>query len=248
MAGNTRRPGASVAGRLLAILDCFDPSHTDLTLTEIAKASSLPTSTARRLICELTEWGGLERLVDNRYRIGMQLWRIGVLAPEQRGIREAALPLMHDLASATKETVQLVVLDGKRALCVEKVSTETSVPTATEVGGWLPLHATAVGKCLLAHSPRDLVLALVEDGLSRVTNRTITEPGRLLKELAEVRRTGVAFSREEMTVGVVSAAAPVLGGGTLKGALGIVVSAPGKMNALAPAVMTAARTVSRTTA
>ena len=244
----TRDPGASVASRLLAVLNCFDPAHTELTLTEIAASSGLPISTARRLVIELTEWGGLERLVDNRYRIGMQLWRIGVLAPRQRDLREAALPLMHDLCTATKETVQLVVLDEGEALGVERVSDAESTPTATRVGGRLPLHATAVGKCLLANSGRDLLVRLVDKGLERRTVYTQTQPGRLVNELRDVRRSGVAYSREEMTLGAVSVAAPIITGGVLKGALGIVVRAPGRtIHHLTPAVVTAALHIGRTT-
>ncbi|OLT23152.1 IclR family transcriptional regulator [Pseudonocardia sp. CNS-139] len=246
MAGNTGVAGSSVSSRLLAILDCFDPAHTELTLTEIAARSGLPLSTARRLIVELTNWNGLERLVDNRYRIGINLWRIGVLAPRQRDLREAALPLMHDLCAATGETVQVVVLDGLEALCVEKVAAETAVRTATEVGGRLPLNATAVGKCLLAFSPRDLLLHVLEAGLQRQTGYTIVQPGRLTRQLRQVRSSGVAYSHEEMTLGAVSVAAPILSGGILKGAIGIVVRAPGRVDSLAAAVKTASLSIGRT--
>jgi DNA-binding IclR family transcriptional regulator len=248
MAGNTGTVGASVAGRLLAVLDAFDTAHTELSLTEISQRSGLPVSTARRLIRELADWGGLERLVDNRYRVGINLWRIGVLAPQQRGIREAAQPLMHDLCAATKETVQVVVLDGMDALCIEKVAGGNSVPTATEVGGRLPLHATAVGKCLLAHSPRDLLTQVVDAGLPRHTSYTITQPGQLVRQLKAVRTDGVAYSREEMTRGAVSVAAPIVSGGSLKGAIGLVVHAPGRLDALAAAVKTASLTIGRAVA
>ncbi|MGW5150631.1 IclR family transcriptional regulator [Rhodococcus koreensis] len=246
MAGNTSAPGASVAGRLLAVLDCYDTAHTELSLTEISERSGLPTSTAKRLIGELTAWGGLERLVDNKYRIGIRLWKIGSLAPQQRGLREVAVPLMHDLAEATHENVQLMVLDGLEVLCIEKISARTAVPSATEVGGRLPLHATAVGKCILANSPRELLVEIVERGLTRQTKHTIIQPGRLGTELREVRRTGVAYSREEMTAGVISVASPIIAsGGILRGALGVVARWPGELERLAPAVRTTALTISR---
>lgn len=153
MAGNTSVPGATVGSRLLAVLDCFDVDHRELTLTEIAQRADLPLSTARRLITELTEWGGLERLSSGGYRIGVRLWQVGSLAPQARNLREAALPHMHDLFEATRENVQLAVLDGLEALCLEKITGTKSVPTVTHVGGRLPLHTTGVGKVLLAFSP-----------------------------------------------------------------------------------------------
>lgn len=245
MAGNAKTVGVTVASKLLAVLDCFDPAHTALTLTEIADRSGLPISTARRLIAELAQWGGLERLVDNRYRIGIHLWRIGVLAPRQRDLKEAAQPFMHDLCAATRETIQVVVLDDIEALCVEKIAAESASPTATEVGGRLPLYSTAVGKCLLAFSPHRLVMSVVDAGLQRHTPYTITQPGQLMRQLREVHNSGVAFSREEMTLGAVSVAAPIICGGTLKGAIGIVVRAPGSLDALAPAVKTASLSIAR---
>jgi DNA-binding IclR family transcriptional regulator len=247
MAGNIRTPGESVSGRLLRVLDCFDPGHTELSLTQIVQRSGLPTSTARRLIAELVAWGGLERLVDNRYRIGLQLWRVGILAPQQRGLREAALPLMHDLCRATKQTVQLVVLDGDEALCVEKVTTQGAVANITEVGGRLPLHATAVGKCLLALTPRELFESLAARGFDRITRHTIVQPGLLLNMLKQTRKAGVAYSREEMTIGAASAAAAIVGpGGILVGALGVIVKSNSNVEHLASAVLTAAHAIART--
>lgn len=248
MAGNTGTPGAAVSERLLAVLACFDVSSPQLTLTEISAKSGLPLSTTRRLIESLTRWGGLERMVDNRYRVGMRLWTIGSLAPLQRDLRETALPLMHDLYEATRENVQLAVLDGTEALCIEKISAVTAVPSLTAVGGRLPLHATAVGKCLLAFSPRQLLLDVAEHGLRRHTPQTITAAGQLATALREIRRTGVAFSREEMTTGAVSVASPIVSGGVLHGAMGIVAHHTTNLAVLAPAIRTAALTVSRTCA
>ena len=246
MAGNTSSPGASVVERVLAILACFDVSRTELTLTEIARQSDLPLSTARRLLAQLTDWGALERMVDNRYRVGMRLWHIGILAPRQRGLRDAAMPMLSDLYAATDETVQLVVLQGHEALCVEKVFGPNSAPTATEVGGRLPLHTTAVGKCMMAHSPRRLVDEIIAGGLTRLTPYSIQQPARLIEELKRTRQDGVAYSHEEMTIGAASVAAPILGsGGVLLGAVGIVVRSTTRVDTLAAAVRTAARTIAR---
>ncbi|WP_327181483.1 IclR family transcriptional regulator [Streptomyces sp. NBC_01334] len=247
MAGNANLPGASVSSRLFAVLDCFEVSQSALTLTDIATRSALPLSTARRLVKDLTAWGGLVQLPDRRYCIGIHLWKIGSLAYEQRDFREAAMPYLHDLYEATLENVQLAVLDGLNALCVEKISGTRAVPTQTEVGGRLPLHATGVGKVLLAFSPPEVVMASISHGLRRLTCHTIVERGRLMSSLAEVRRTGVAYSREEMTLGAVSVAAAVKGpDGLLKGAVSIVTRSNTQLDRLEPAVRTAALGISRT--
>lgn len=248
MAGRTNTPGQSVSRRLLTVLDCFDVAHPALSLTEVATRSGLPISTARRLINELRDWGGLERLDDGRYRIGIRLWTIGALAPQQRGLREAALPYMHDLFQATRENIQLTVLEDTQALCIEKISSTKAVSTLTHIGGRLPLHATGVGKAILAFSGDQLIRSVTEGGLTRMTPHTITQPGRLAAALAEVRKSGVAYSYEEMTLGAVSVAAPVLGlDGRVRGALGIVAHSRAAIDRLAPAVRTAALGIARST-
>ncbi|WP_419179546.1 IclR family transcriptional regulator domain-containing protein [Rhodococcus opacus] len=68
----------------------------------------------------------------------------------------------HDLAEATDENVQMMVLDGLDALCIEKISASTAVPSATEVDGRLPLHWTAADKCILANSAIELLVEIVD--------------------------------------------------------------------------------------
>lgn len=178
----------------------------------------------------------------------MHLWTIGALAPQQRGLREAALPYMHDLYQATRENIQLTVLEGAQALCIEKISSTRAVPTLTDIGGYLPLHATGVGKAILAFSGDELIRSVAEAGLTRMTPYTITQPGRLAAALAEVRTSGVAYSYEEMTLGAVSVAAPVLGpDGRVRAALGIVAHSRTALERLGPAVRTAALGIARWT-
>ncbi|VXC43045.1 DNA-binding transcriptional regulator, IclR family [Arthrobacter sp. 9V] len=228
------------------VLDCFDVAHPALTLTQVARRSGLPVSTARRLIGELCAWGGLELLSDGRYRVGMHLWRVGSLAPRQRDLRESAVPYMHDLYQATQENIQLTVLEDQHALCIEKINSNKSVPTKTHVGGHLPLHATAVGKALLAFAGEDFLRVLLDTRLPRLTAYTITEPGRLVAAMAGVRKGGVAFSLEEMTLGAVSVAAPILKvDGTIRAALGIVAHSHTALDRLVPAVRTAALGIAR---
>ncbi|WP_182262864.1 IclR family transcriptional regulator [Rhodococcus sp. UFZ-B548] len=245
MAGNISIQGETVASRIFRVLDCFDTARTDLTLTEIASLSSLPLSTTKRILAELTSLRALQRKPNGKYSIGIRLWTIGSLAPQQRSLREAALPMMHDLYEATHENVQLAVLDGRDALCIEKISTKRSVPNETHIGGRLPLHATAVGKCLLAFCPQDFLVDIIRHGLSDRTRYTITEAGRLAANLSEVKRTGIALSKEEMTLGVVSVASPIIAAGKLRGSVGVVARSTTHLDSLAPAVRTAALAISR---
>lgn len=234
-------------GRLFAILETFSPAEPRLTLSDISRRACLPVATAHRLVNQLVRVGGLERQLDGSYEIGRRLWEIGSLAPVRGGLRELALPFMEDLYEATHANVQLAVREGFEALFVEKISGRESIEILTRVGGRLPLHATGVGKVLLAHAPPEVIDAVIARGLERLTPFTITGGDELRATLEQVRRDGFASTREEMTLGSVSVAAPVYGPkAEVVAALSVVVSARTlDVSRLAPSVRTAARGLSR---
>ena len=249
MAGGGGVPGRSVTSRALALLDAFDPGSPRLTLTEIAVRSGQPLSTAHRMLAELTAWGALARRADGRYEIGRKLWDLGLLAPLQLELRQVAAPFLLDVHTATRDTVHLAVRDGLSALYVERISGRESVPVVSQVGSRLPLHATGVGKVLLAAAPDDVLQAML-GSLTRETPHTVAEPGRLLREVAEVRRRGYARTAEEMTLGAASVAVPVTveraGSPVVAAALGIVVPSGRQDPArLVPALQVAARGIGR---
>ena len=222
MAGNTSRPGATVTSRALALLGAFDDDHRRLTLTALAERAELPLPTAHRLVAALVAWGALARTPDGAYVVGRRLWDVGLLAPARTDLRELASPYLHDLYGATLATVHLAVLDGTEVLYLDRLRGSASVPIVSTVGSRLPLHATGVGKVLLAHAPAD-VQQQVMGHLTRVTPYTVTQPGRLRRQLARVLRDGYATTVEEMSLGACSVAVPVRNGSRVVAALGMVV-------------------------
>ncbi|MEU4420196.1 IclR family transcriptional regulator [Actinoplanes sp. NPDC024001] len=214
--------GASVTSRALALLGAFDGEHRSLSLTDLARRSGLPLATAHRLVGELHQWGALAREPSGDYVIGRRLWQLGLLAPVQSGLRQAASPFLHDLYGATLSTVHLAVRDGLEVLYIERLAGHVSVPVVSRVGSRLPMHATGVGKVLLAYAP-DEVRAEALQRLTRITAYTVTQPARLLEQLRRVRAEGYATTGEEMSLGACSVAVPVRNGNTVVAALGIVV-------------------------
>jgi DNA-binding IclR family transcriptional regulator len=224
MSGGSADPGRTVVSRALALLMSFDPEHPRLTLAELSRRSGVALTTAHRLVAALAEGQALVRRPDGQYEIGRRLWSIGLLAPVNQDLREIALPFLQDLHTATGQTVHIAVRDGLSALYVERIVGTGSTPVLGRAGTALPLHATGVGKALLAFAPPEVVAAVLS-APSRVTPYTITEPGRLERELAEVRRRGFARTGEEMTLGASSVAVPIMGAdGTPVAAVGIVVA------------------------
>ena len=222
VAGNSSSPGASVTSRALALIGAFDEDHRRLTLTELAARAGLPVPTAHRLAGELVAWGALARVADGHFVVGRRLWDIGLLAPLQAGLVELASPYLHDLYGATLSTVHLAVRDGTEVLYLDRVRGSSSVPIVSTVGTRLPMHATGVGKVLLAHAPPEVQQAVLAD-LPRLTPYTITQPGHLRRQLDDVLRTGHATTSEEMSLGGCSVAVPVRRHEVVVAALGIVV-------------------------
>ena len=244
MAGNSSTPGATVTSRALALLGAFDEHHRRLTLTELAARAGLPMPTAHRLVGELVAWGALARNAVGEYAVGRRLWDIGLLAPVQTGLREVASPYLHDLYGATLATVHLAVRDESSTLYVDRLAGHASVPVVSSIGSRLPLHATGVGKVLLAHAPLEVQHAVLAD-LTRITPYTITQPGLLRRQLAKVLRDGYATTTEEMSLGACFLAVPIRRGPDVVASLGMVLPSLKDRARLVGALQVAARGIGR---
>lgn len=235
-----------MVARALLVLGAFDTTAPALTLTELAERAALPLTTTHRLVADLVSGGALERQPDGAYVVGRRLWALGLLAPVSRGLRDVSLPFLQDLSATTGENAHIAVRDGAWALYVERISGRLAVPIVSRSGTRLPLHATAVGKVLLAHAPDDVVEQALRHP-HRITDRTVVERGPLLRQLAAVRRRGYALTDEEMSVGTTSVAVPVVDrDGQVVAALGVVAAATRREPArLVPVLELAARGISR---
>ncbi|MGI5459546.1 IclR family transcriptional regulator [Streptomyces sp. CA-249302] len=237
----------SAPDRLLAVLAAFDHEHPALSLTDISRRAGLTLTTAHRLVAALTEWGALERDGSGVYHVGLRLWEVAALAPRGLALRQIALPYLEDLYEATHENVQLAVRDGGEVVYIEWISGRSAVGVHIRVGARWPLHATGVGLALLAHSAAESQEEYCAGPLASFTPYTVTDPGRLRRILADVRRTGVAVSSRQVTDDALSVAAPVRGpGGTVAAAVSVVVpQADAQVPVLVPAVRLAALGISR---
>jgi DNA-binding IclR family transcriptional regulator len=232
--------------RVLAILDAFSAERSSLSLSQISREVGLPLTTTHRQVHELAAWGALERADDGRYRIGLRLWEVGALAPRTIGLREAALPFLEDLYEATHENVQLAVRDQAEVVYIERISGRDAVHVVSRPGSRLPAHATAVGLVLLAHALPAEIETVLSGPLKRYTADTVTDPRRLRRILADARRSGYAISDRQIETVSTSIAAPIWGkSGQAVAALSIVVAAGSSTRRYVPAVVAAARGISR---
>jgi len=201
-------PSVSVLDRAMAILGAYGRDDAALPLHELRRRTGLARATVYRLVVHLADLGLLEREGQN-YRLGMRLFELGERVPRARELRRAALPHLHELLEATRANVHLGMLEGLRVLYLERLTGRDHVPLPSVVGDFMPAHATALGKVLLAFAPPGTVAAVLEAGLAPLTPYTITAPRLLIEQLVEIRRTGVGAEREESAVGLACVAAPV---------------------------------------
>ncbi|MGY6496717.1 MAG: IclR family transcriptional regulator, partial [Microcella sp.] len=154
-------------------------------------------------------------------QIGLRLWELGQHAGRQ--VREIARPLLQDLYSLTQRTVHIAIREKTEVLYIDRIYDTRRVPQASRVGGRLPLHATAVGKVLLAFEESWLREAVLAQPLESRTPMTRVDPDALRVELAVIRERGYALTVEEVRVGSASIAVPVFQrGGGIGAALGLV--------------------------
>jgi len=168
--------------------------------------------------------------------VGPRAFAVGQAYP-RKNLLEAVRPEMEALAQATGESVNLAVLAGMEALYLDQAEGTKLVRLFTAPGSRAPLHATGVGKVLLAFRG-------VPEGLplTPYTPHTLTSPEALERELAGVRRQGYALDNEEKELGVRCVAAPVFGpGGEVVGAISL--SAPASRLSLEEAHRLAPRVV-----
>jgi len=202
-------PAISMLDRSAMLLLAFRSSGGAMTLAELCHATGIPKATAHRLVAGLEKWGLLERS-GRRLRLGMRLFELGQLVPTQRDIGEIAAPYLADLFEATRETVHLAVRDGLEVVYVQKLAHRGSPRVGSRAGGRMPMHCTGVGKAMLAFNSTALTDAVIAQGLTRLTPRTIIAPGLLRRDLARTRVRGFAVEREESSTGIVCVAGPII--------------------------------------
>jgi len=179
-------------------------------VSEIARALGLEKSSASRLLASLSELGYVSRAARRgQYRVSPRLLTLAQqFLGGDRLAREAG-PVLRELAAEARASAHVAVLADGAMVIVAKESSPDLIQVATRVGGGAPLHASALGKILLAGMPEEELGAVLARPLVRFTDRTVTDPRKLRKMLDEVRRRGVSFESEEEHPGVGCIGAPI---------------------------------------
>lgn len=213
--------GAQAALRAIRLLKLFRPDQAELSLADLSRLSGLNKTTTHRLLAALQSESFVDKdALNGGYRLGPAVMALGVLALSGHDLRLRARPYLEQLAKESGETATLEVPIDDSMLILDEVSGRHFLGAAGHIGTRWPLHATSTGKAVIAFD----IHRGIDPGakLSSLTPQTITEPDRLQRQLAEVRRCGYAETVDELEEGFSGVATVVRGrAGEVLGALSI---------------------------
>lgn len=246
-----RRSTIQSVDRAARILKVLASGPRRLGVSEIADRLGLTRPTVHGLLQTLQAHGFVEQDRDSdKYQLGAGLLQLGNSYLDLNELRARALVHSERLATRADAAVRVGVMHGANVVVVHHVFRPDTTLQILEVGAELPLHASALGKAMLAFLPADSVTDLLAEPLPRLTSRTLS-PRALREQLQEVRERGYARERDEAVLGESSIASPIFDhSGHAVGAIAIVgdterIMSRGAAKPLVSAVAEAARGVSR---
>jgi len=219
-----QRVGVQSLGRAFGILEEVARQREGIGLAELSKLVGLHNSTTFHLAKTLVSLGYLRQSKDNkRYRIGRPLFALAASALDEIEMVNVATPVLEELSRETGESGHFAVRMNDAVVVIARTSGPGAFQLTDRVGVVRPAHCTALGKIILASlRPEQLDRFLRRAELKPSTPKSITDVAALLRELTEIRRTGIAFDDGEFNPEVRCVAVPVTDfTGQVIGALGI---------------------------
>jgi len=165
-----------------------------LGLSDLADRVGLAKTTVHGLLRTLQEHGLVEQHLDtDKYQLGPELLQLGNSYLDLNELRSRSLAWSELLATRVGEAVRVGVPHGEGVLVVHHVFRPDASLQVLEVGALLPLHATALGKAVLAYLDDEEIDEVVSGGLPKLTGHTHVSPAAVRRELAAVRESGYAL-------------------------------------------------------
>jgi len=178
-------------------------------LSDLDAELDVAKSTIHRHLATLEDIGYLVR-DDDEYRIGLRFLNPAIHARSRRPEYRDIEPKVEQLATETGERAQFIAEEHGRGIHVFSAVGEQGIQTESRVGKLVYLHATSVGKNILAHLPRQRVEGILDQhGLPKLTDNTITSRSALFEELETVRKQGFAYNRAERRESLLAVGVPI---------------------------------------
>ncbi|MBE8522285.1 helix-turn-helix domain-containing protein [Amycolatopsis sp. H6(2020)] len=195
--------------RGLAVIKAFHAGASELTLSDVARATGLTRAAARRFLLTLADLGYVR--TDGKYfSLTARVLELGYAYLSSMTLPEVAQPHLEHLSARVHESSSVSVLEGTDIVYVARVAVSRIMTVSINVGTRFPAHATSMGHVLLAGlTEPDLEAYFQVASLDRLTDHTVTTSTHLRTELAKVADQGWAMVDQELEEGLRSVAAPI---------------------------------------
>jgi DNA-binding IclR family transcriptional regulator len=205
------QPRHSTVGKVTVLLEALAATQRGVSVREVARETGIDKSAVSRLLEQLSTRGFVEReALSSRFRVGPALFALAATIHGRDTLWQAAEPVVRELAEQFNETCYLATREADEIMFREKIDCDHNVRYVIDPGERAPLHAGAGGRAILAGLPDDEVEGVLRRAvdLRRYTDRTITDPGELRRQVAEDHSRGYSVSMGERVVAGCAIAAP----------------------------------------
>ena len=193
----------------LAVLECFDPAHPDMTLSDIARRTGLSPATARRSLITLMALGYVGQN-GKRFHLRPKVMALGSGFYFAARIDEFMLPELRQIVETHGDASSVAMLDGTDVIYIAHHSTQRARRASAVVGARYPAHATSLGRVLLAgleDAALEAVLAAMQP--KALTARTVTDKAELRRLILAARADGYAATVDQLDYGITALAVPI---------------------------------------
>lgn len=207
----TRDGSVQSVERAMSLLELLGQEEEGLRLTDLSTRSGLSPSTAHRLLTTLQK----RRFVEfdrshGLWHVGRQCFTVGSNFVRHRNFVAIAMPFLRDLRDKTRETANIGIIEDGELVTLAQVESREIMRATSRVGGRSPVHATAMGKAILATYPAAAVSGVMRHlNWLKLTDKTIQNESELRVALTKCAQDGYAVDDEEFVSGLRCVAAPV---------------------------------------
>lgn len=209
----TERPAEFVEAlaKGLAILECFDGAHPEMTLSEVARRVQLSPAAARRSLITLQTLGYVGQK-NKRFHLRPRVMTLGSAFYFAARLDEVLQPDLRELVAKFGDASSVGTLEGHDVIYIAHNSVQRARRAAAVIGARYPACATSLGRVLLAALP-DAALDRYLDAVrpEPLTSMTVTDPGELRREILRVRELGYSTTVDQLDYGITALAVPIRG-------------------------------------
>lgn len=211
MAAKEEAKSESTALRAFSVLEYVVKAGVPVSLDDATHGCNLPKPTVYRILAMLHEAELLQREpLSKRYIVGPRMSQLAIDVMQHSTLRAQCHAVLQELVEEIGESCNLTMLDGNEVFYTDRVETPLPLRLHLEPGTRVPLHCTASGKLFLSQMTEKQIHRLLGKApLTRYTDKTITDPAKLMQELKRTRQTGVGTHDSEMFDASAAIAVPI---------------------------------------